>query len=420
MLDMEEEKMLVYGRKKEDLLTCTLSDETNELLSALDMMPSFIGNIVDFELNKILRECEAIIFKSAGLYEEGYFDCAFYLLRQVWELIENMLLMSYDRKKLADWNKGTGKFDLLATKKELTRVSTAYQQMKEKLGGFFGQLKSDRDRAQKIVHKQGFNTFYTFRRYPANFPSDKQKEEREFFESFLKKNVGLFILFYIAVEPLSLATADKKLSLKIHENFATGSIDVDLAKKCLGDKEFNTIKKLDIYKDTFETFNARAPVNSYTLCVTQENFFPMEQLDSIWKDKVVLCGCAFQILRILKSGIVARKFMSYSFDSFYYTSIIPENKRFDLCVSSDFEPYISIVDNYNISHGKRYVSKVILYNEVWLIEHDNILHKEQIEFLNSIGTESQENIFEKQHDRALTKEEKDYMKTILEMIELPN
>jgi len=283
--------MLVYGRKKEDLLTCTLSDETNELLSALDMMPSLIGNIVDFELNKILRECEAIIFKSAGLYEEGYFDCAFYLLRQVWEL-----------------------------------------------------------------------------------------------------------------------------TLKIHEDFATGSIDVDLAKKCLGDKEFGTIKKLDIYKDTFETFNARTPVNSCTLCVTQKNFFHMEQLDHIWKDKGVLCGCAFQIIRILKSGIAARKFMSSSFDSFYYTSIVPENKRFDLCVSSDFEPYISIADNYNISHGKRYISKVVLYGEMWFIEHDKFLNEEQIEFIKNMGSESQEDIFEKQNDRILTEEEKEFMKTILEMV----
>jgi len=413
MKHLDEDKMNIYARKKEDLLSCELSDETNWILSRIDSMCFFTGLLDESLSNEFLRESEALIFKSAGLYEEGYFDCAFYLLREVEDIVIKSILFSEDNSELKKWIKKEDGFTLLEIKRRLSIVSDNYKQITEKLGGFIGEVKQARKKAHKFVHKQGVDTFYTWRRFPSNYIAEKKKEEQGFYEEYLKRTVGLMLIVYMAIDPLSLALSDKNLCMKIHEDYITGPIDVELVKKCIGVKNFNNIKKLDIHKDAYNYYASREEVSVATMNVTKAYRFHMDELDDIWKDKQKICTFAFQFLRILRRGLKISRLFSRDL-TYWHTSIESTNVVCGL-PAYEYERHFSEVEKYNLVHEKAFVSRIWIISEYCLLEHNEVLSDEEISFLEEISSEDQIKLFEEQNDRKLTQEEINLLEEITAM-----
>ena len=103
--------------------------EHDELLNTLRTLMPTTGNFNDMFCNMFFSESVKMIKNAFFLYEEGYFDCAFYSLRQSIENMNNMLLSAIDTDKYELW-KEKGRFPADKTVKDLlSRKNDAYNEI---------------------------------------------------------------------------------------------------------------------------------------------------------------------------------------------------------------------------------------------------------------------------------------------------
>ena len=88
-MNKEEYEDFMFEEDRHLLSKCILP-EHNELLGTLRSLIPTTENINELFCNNFLAESVELLKHAFFLYEEGYFDCAFYSVRQSIENINNM------------------------------------------------------------------------------------------------------------------------------------------------------------------------------------------------------------------------------------------------------------------------------------------------------------------------------------------
>ncbi len=100
---MDLEEIIIENIKNECKKKCELP-ERRELLLYLHNMMLITGRLDIMYCNAFLMEATRLLINSIFLYEDGYFDCAFYSVRQASEVFDSMLYLSNkDNSELQKW-----------------------------------------------------------------------------------------------------------------------------------------------------------------------------------------------------------------------------------------------------------------------------------------------------------------------------
>ena len=163
-------------------------EEIIDALNRLEMMT--VGQADRLFCNSFLSEAVRLLKNSVYLYEDDYFDCAFYSVRQAAEICNNMLYIANEGKSaLMKWSE---KQYFPLNKKvlqHLSEVDKFYSDVKAAIPEFFAAYKNITAQIHKIVHKQGFDTFYVLRR-SLSFQGIFDKEnETKLFSAFLIQTI---------------------------------------------------------------------------------------------------------------------------------------------------------------------------------------------------------------------------------------
>ena len=160
---MDLEKIIIDEMRNQHKRKCELP-EGKELLLYLHSMMLITGRSDIMYCNCFLAEATQLLINSIFLYEEGYFDCAFYFVRQASEVFNAMLYLSEDKDKLKKWSTKE-KFPMDSKiRKKLEDMVWGYREIKTILCDYFKHHRELINRCHKIIHKQGFDTFYVTRR----------------------------------------------------------------------------------------------------------------------------------------------------------------------------------------------------------------------------------------------------------------
>ena len=157
----EDWEELMYEQDHRLLVKNQLPDH-DELIGTLRALIPTTGILDELFCNTFFSESVELLKHAFFLYEEGYFDCAFYSLRQSIENMNNMLLAAVDAEKFAIW-KEKRRFPADSKVKDLlSQQNNAYNEIKAVIPEFFEQYDELLKKANKYIHKQGFDTFDFF------------------------------------------------------------------------------------------------------------------------------------------------------------------------------------------------------------------------------------------------------------------
>lgn len=154
---------------------------------------SFTGRVDAQIANTFIFESAQLVKNAIVLFEKGYFDCSFYSLRQALEVSRTMVyLVELDPKekenKFKKW-KQKSKFPMFSQMiLFLNNNENVFSNMLQNMKDYFEKLKSIKEKLNKHVHKQGFNTFYVSKNHPFNMNKDRTEFKEEF------KNIQRFVL----------------------------------------------------------------------------------------------------------------------------------------------------------------------------------------------------------------------------------
>ena len=174
------------------------------------------GLIDAFGTNRFFDEASQMIANSIYLFQEGFFDAAFYSLRQSIEISIGTLYLTANPEKLEKWKALEPGFESGKMVCFLKNNEPVFKDIRTKLPTFFKNLRTIQKKTNKYVHKQGFSSFYTTQSYSWSDHRENKIYSKIIsdFEETVKAAIGAVAMYRLAIDPLPIILMDEELMMR--------------------------------------------------------------------------------------------------------------------------------------------------------------------------------------------------------------
>lgn len=226
-------------------------DQLADSVSGLVSTPSF---------NQFLLESCQLLANSLDLIHQGYFDAAFYSVRQAGEVILIGTLFSNleESERKAKYEKWVS-LDRFPSFSELSKMLRSkdieYRDLLEQMPEIDELISKLNKRANKYIHKQGHDSFYT---KPYEVLSESARHIREDFTDYFKTTVKVCSIFRLAVDPFPILLNDPECEFTFPDSM-TLEFGQSFIDNCLGNDFVERYIKTDYYRNWVNAIKSTFP-----------------------------------------------------------------------------------------------------------------------------------------------------------------
>lgn len=313
-----------------------------------NLADSVSGLLIEPNFNQYLVESCQLLANSLDLIHQGYFDAAFYSVRQAGEVILIGALFSdldqAERKE--QYRKWIDRdyfpsFSKLA--KRLENEGRNFGSLLEQMPEVKELIKKVNSNANKYIHKQGYGSFYV-RRPGLRKKSAQliQKEFTDYFEAMAK----VCAVFRLAVDPLPILKDDPELLYRFPDcltfEFSSSFID-----GCLGSDFVKKYRETDFYQSWLDAIKSAFPkLNESTYNVSNLRYVDLSRLADILDE---LDKLHFnEAVAVLFMGLFANKAVAVHLENGFDT-FTNSNKWSNGLTLSDMSVYVERLGGINVS-----------------------------------------------------------------------
>lgn len=237
-------------RKHENIRKYEIPNVEKYFEDIMNIENSFSGRMDVPLANHFILESVQLIVNSISLFELGYFDNAYYSLRESIEISTTLVYLSdrpdeERRKKMEDWN-NTKNFPMQGQMlNQLFQHGLVVSDMKEKMKPFFDEIKDVSKKLNKCIHKQGVQFFYV----SMNYPFYRKKDNNEFIKDFvylLEKTIGIVAVMRLAIDPYPVLLMDEEILLRCFDSI-TEAYEIEFVEKYITTQTLEDYMKTKIY-----------------------------------------------------------------------------------------------------------------------------------------------------------------------------
>lgn len=237
-------------RKNENIKRYEIPNVEDYFLDLMNIEHSFSGRMDIPLANTFIMEAVQLVVNSISLFELGYFDGAYYSLKEAIEISTTIVYLSdmpdEERKeKMEDW-KNTKDFPMQGQMlNQLYQYGIVISDMKEKMGSFFAEIKDVSRKINKCIHKQGLRFFYVSRNHPVNV----KKDDNIFIENyvyFLEKTIGIIAVMRLAIDPYPVLLMDEDILLRCFDSM-TEAYKNEFVEKYITKETLEDYRKTEMY-----------------------------------------------------------------------------------------------------------------------------------------------------------------------------
>ena len=369
----------IMDKQERALLIKNTLPEHSELMECLRALYSATGRLDMIFWNKFMAESVELLKHAVFLYEDGYFDCAFYSVRQSIENLNNMLYLSENDDEFEDW-KAKGRFPTdNKIKKTLQKANKSYSEVKSAVPEIFQTYNELLSKANKYIHKQGFDTFFI-----NQWPQEEIMSQRtSLFVDFLKQAIGMLLLMNIVFNPLALSLCDSEVEKHIYFDPMDEPIPVYIFEKLFDIDIVQRIKQTKFYNDFTSFFLGKEELNDATYAIVRYQYFDVNSLHDIEKQLHILSIYEKLFFRILKSGARISHFYFQDDILEYKTSITPAYQILE-CSLNQFNDYLVDDGNINVEWKNMYISTYKVFDTWIILQHNDELDDDTLKNIQNI------------------------------------
>lgn len=343
-------------------------DNVDDYLFAINQVQlASTGFVRAWGSNLFFNEACQCLINSINLFQQGFFDCAFYQLRQSIEISIGTLYLTSNAEEMERWQKLKSGFENGYMAQWLTDHEETFAEMKLQMAPFFAKIRQDQLRMNKYVHKQGYQAFYVKLRDSAELNKWKDDVLADY-EEILCDCIGAVAVYRISIDAFPIALSDEEYALR-SPDLITEAFSVEFINKYIGKNAINGYKQTQIYKDTIEWLSAQPKQNEsvYMLihyqCIDRnkekdyiEQWNLLKFYDQIAVKLFLLCS---EISRIYINGV------------FEYSSELRPNNNGYTCGASYYEEiFANSTSDANFPYKNAFLSRVKLGNYYTYLEHN--------------------------------------------------
>lgn len=364
-----------------------IENKEKYLQDLINLEDSWTGRLDAQLSNTFIPEAVQLIINSITLFELGYFDASFYSLRQSLEVSTTMTYLidneeELRKEELKKW-KAQSRFPMYS---EMLRVleknQSAFSDIKKKMTTYFEELNLTKQKLNKYVHKQGFNTFYVTRNAASNKETNNNKLIQEF-ESHLKKCIGAIAVFRLSIDPFPILLNDENIYTRTGD-LMTEAYPDSFIEDYIGTKNIIEYKKTDMYQNHYDSIIQEEPKNIHTLDLIKNQYVDKENIDKIFEQKHLL---RFNELMAIFLFSFSEKIANiYCMGGMHrYFSSTKSNRKNYSYNSQDFDAFEQSTENNNLKYDEAFISTFKTRIDTYFIEHNSQFTTDEINNLESLN-----------------------------------
>lgn len=363
------------------------NDSLNKLKYYMDIYNidhSLSGRLDGNISNLFIKEAAQQLINAVKLFSDGYFDCAYYLLRSAIEISTIMVFLvdmpEDERYRYLDAWMETLDFPMQGRIiQELSRNGDIFVDMKDKMPAFFDNAKNLSSELNKYVHKQGVQHFYSYIPYNI-YISDRAKELEVTFEKHLKQCIGIVAVMRLAIDPFPILLMDKEILYRCFDSI-TEPYTESFVEEYIGIDIIDCYKKTEIYTGLYDSFMQDEKKSESVFLVTNHEYIVSTKIKEILLQKHLLSKRdLISVLLVASNNKVVKVYCGNGLLQ-YYTD--RNTKRVKLSWSSeDFKRFSNSKKIINQVYDEAYISVLKVDNELYFIEHNEKFEQIEIKAIN--------------------------------------
>lgn len=347
--------------------------EGNAHLSALNNIQYAHAGNFNLTSLEFFEEATFLIANAIQLFRIGYYDCAFYSLRQSIELTIGLLYITENGDEcLQKWENQEDGFETGTMRRFLMNNAPVFKDVRTNMSDFFEEVRNIQKEMNKYVHKQGYGTFYTYNR--AAFQGERkllwQSQRLKDFDRFVVKCIGAVAVYRLALDPLPVLLGQENMLYKM-PGILTAPYTDEFIQTYIGRDHIENYYKTQIYQEYYNHLK-----NKETLCEGCYHLLHLNDYDRKLFPEIIsqfhvlpfnaqLAVLIFSVSKEIADVICKNGWERYSSDV--------SSKRtpwsFHLGMGH-YESLFPSIENFNQSYHNVYISRIKVNNEWEYIEHN--------------------------------------------------
>ena len=370
----------IKWRSGENIRQLSLPHKEQYYSDLLNIEHSWSGRMDVDMVNTFIMEAEQQLINAMELFEQGYFDCAYYSLRSAVDISTTIVFLAdmpdVDREKYLSAWKSTSDFPMQGQMiKQLSRKGDIFTDMQEKMPGFFADAKALSAELNKYVHKQGLQHFYISRNHPFN----QNKSQDAFiaaFEGYLERCIGVVAVMRLAIDPFPILLMDEEVLYRCFDSM-TEPYSNAFIEKYIGSDLVEQYKRTSLYSGTHDAFMDEEKKNEATFNVMKHQYIDSRRLEEIYPQLHLLTlDDKISVLLVAASEKVVKTYSAGGM-LMYFTD--RNTSRVKMSWSGlDFDQFAKAEKTFNQSYDEAYISVFQFGDTKYFAEHNDLLSNDEI------------------------------------------
>ena len=211
----------------------------------------FSGRMDAENYNTFLQESVELLRNALEVFCAGYFDAAYYLVRSSIEVSTVGVYFSDSRAgEKEERKKSWRRLEYFPVQKKLLKKlqseGSAFSEFNEKVPSFFTAIERHSESANKMIHKQGYGSFYCIRNHPLFEKKYFQAELAKGFTDYLRNALGVVAMMRLAVDPFPVLLTDEECRNRFAGSVTRPYSD-EFVSECIGKEMLAEYKTTDFY-----------------------------------------------------------------------------------------------------------------------------------------------------------------------------
>ena len=338
-----------------------------------------VANISSLPSNLFFQETCQLLVNSIHLMELGYFDCAFYSLRQSLELSVGTIFLNVNPSKMQQWNTQKRGFELGKMCNYLIAKEPYFKDIREKLNDFFDEVYAQKILIDKYVHKQGYRTFYGMNKSSLSGDKNLNQILRDFIKT-LDLTIGAVAVYRLVIDPMPIILMDEDM-LFCTGDLLTESYSERFVRQYMGVEVLEKFKQTQIYLDYRNYFKHNDKQNEGTFLLIHYQIVNRKKIKEILS-QIELCQVPDRVAvcLMLVSDI-------YINGDFWYSSDVKSLEEYSNTIGHSYYEnlFTDFKNDFNNPFHRVYLSRCKYGGNIHYIKHNfPLTPNEQLE-LNMVA-----------------------------------
>lgn len=350
--------------------------KANEYLEDLsDLRFADSGILTEVNSFFFINEACQLLANSVKLFELGYFDCAFYSVRQAIELSLSGLYLFSNPDKIKEWKNLEKGFELRTIVPELKLGKEEFAEIKELFSDFFERVEKEKKMMNKYVHKQGYKSlYYHYNNFNAHGKPERITALTKDYETILHDTITAVALYRLVIDPYPILMLDEDIVSRMPDLMAE-SFSGSFVEKYISEEFVDRYKESKLYKGFYDYFISLPVQNEAVYALIHWQLFERKGYDRIKEQHELL---SLQDLEAVDLFMSSEKIGTIILDGCIDYHCETKLKDYSLTVGDAY--YAKVFEgkeDFNVSYKENYISRVHLNDNITYLKHNAVLDEEE-------------------------------------------